>query len=116
MFILFFTVPSPVVEVTSIDTIEFGKPATLQCNVMSVRGIASRVDIIWMTEFSTLRRLNDVKANIISNSAVFNAHLVTPPLSVNNRGRIYYCGVSINTPSGVKFFNGSIVLDFSSGK
>ena len=112
MYIIFFTVPSPVVEVTSIDTVEYGKPATLQCNVIAVRGIASRVDIIWMTEFSTLRRLNNVKANIISNSAVYNAYLVTP-LSVNNRGRVYYCGVSINTPSGVNFFNGSIALDFS---
>ena len=100
------------VEVTSIDTVEIGKAATLECNVIAVRGITSRVDIIWMTGFSTVRRLNDVKANIINNSAVYNDYLVTPPLSVNDSDRVYYCGVSINAPFEVNLFNGSIVLDF----
>ena len=115
MYILFiFTVSSPVIEVNSIDAVEFGKPATLQCNVIAMREIArSRVDIIWMTQFSTVkRRINDVKANIISNSTVYNDYLVTTPLSVNDNSRVYYCGVSINTPSRVHFFNGSIVIDF----
>lgn len=116
MYIVFiFTVPSPVIEVTSIDAVEFGKPATLQCNVIELREIArSRVDIIWMTQFSTVKRINDVKANIISNSTVYNDYLVTTPLSVNDNSIVYYCGVSINTPSGVHFFNGSIVIDFNS--
>ena len=74
----------------------------------------SRVDIIWMTQFSTVKRINDVKANIISNSTVYNDYLVTTPLSVNGNSIVYYCGVSINTPSGVHFFNGSIVIDFNS--
>ena len=72
----------------------------------------SRVDIIWMTQFSTVKRLDDVKANIIHNLTVYNDYLVTIPLSVNDNSRVYYCGVSINTPSGVHFFNGSIVIDF----
>ena len=45
MDILFFTVPSPVVEVTSIDAVEFGQATTLECNVIAARGITSRVDI-----------------------------------------------------------------------
>ena len=52
--------------------------------------------------------MEDVTANIVNNSAVYTDHLVTPPLSVNDSGRVYYCEVSIN---GVRYYD-SIVLDF----
>ena len=115
MVILFFIVPSPVVEVTSIDEVEFGKTATLECNVIAVRGITSRVDIGWLifTEYNytIVRAVEDVTANIVDNSAVYTDQLVTPPLSVNDSGRVYVCGVSINSTLGVTSHD-TIVLDF----
>ena len=105
-----FTVPSPVIEVASIDIIEFGRATTLECRVIAVRGITSRVDIIWRNEsnFTIVKRVENVTANIVNNSAVYIDQLVTPPLSTNDIGRIYYCEVSINGDR----YNDSIVLDF----
>ena len=109
-YIFIFTVPTPVVKVASIDSLELGEPATLECNYIAVRGITSRVDIVWSTGYSVVRRLNDVTGNSISNSIVYNDYLVTPPLRV---GRKYYCGININTPFGVISFNNSVTLDFT---
>ena len=110
-----FTVPSPVVEVTSIDTVEYGKATTLECNAIAVRGITSSVNIQWITvynySYTTVRRVDNVTANIVGNSAVYTDQLVTPPLSVNDNGRVYYCVVSINASFGVSS-NGIFVLDF----
>ena len=112
----FFTVPNPVVEVTNIDTTEFGKTTTLECNVIAVRGITSSVNIGWFAftvyNYSIMRTVEDVTANIVNNSAVYTDQLVTPPLSVNDSGSVYYCVVSINSTFGVSSF-GSIVLDFT---
>ena len=115
MDIVFFTVPSPVVEVTSIDAVEFGKAATLECNVIAARGITSRVDIVWLIftgyNYTIVRAVEDVIANIVDNSAVYTDQLVTPPLSVNDSGRVYICGVSINSTFGVTSYD-TIVLYF----
>ena len=105
------TVPRPVVEVTSIGTVEFGKPVTLECNVIAVRGITSRVDIIWFNSTSE-RRTENVTANIVNNSAVYTDQLVTPPLSYIHRGTRYLCGVTIfRTPGGASY--GNISLNFA---
>ena len=110
-----FTVPSPVVEVISIDTVEFGQAATLECNAIAVRGITSTVDIGWITftgnNYTIVRIVEDVTANIVNNSAVYTDQLVTPPLSVNDSGRVYICAVSINSTFGVSSY-GTTVLDF----
>jgi len=76
-----------------------------------VRGITSRVDIIWRTGNTTVRRVDNVSANIVSNSAVYTDQLITPPLSVNDSGRVYICEVRINTTFVVNSAGG-IVLDF----
>ena len=104
------------VEVTNIDTAEFGKTTTLECNVIAVRGITSSINISWLIStgysYPKVRTVEDVTANIVNNSAVYTDQLVTPPLSVNDSGRVYYCVVSINSTFGVSSF-GSIVLDFT---
>ena len=111
-----FAVPSPVVEVTSIDTVEYGKAATLECNAIAVKGITSRVDIFWMYitgyNYTIVRRVNNVTANVTNNTAVYTDQLVTPPLGVSDNGRVYYCAVTINTTYGVSSY-GIFVLDFT---
>ena len=106
----FITVPRPVVEITSNDTIEFGESITLECNAIAVRRITSRVDIIWSTVVP-VRVVEGVVPNIVNNSAVYTDQLVIPPLSVNDSGRVYTCRVSINSSFGFTS-SGSIVLDF----
>ena len=84
---------------------------TLECSAIAVRGITSRVDIIWTTGFRTVRRVEDITASIVNNSAIYTDQLVTPPLSVNDNGRVYQCQVVINADFRINAF-GSIVLDF----
>ena len=80
-----------------------------------MRGITSSVNIQWLTVYNynyiIVRGVDDVTANIVDNSVVYTDQLVTPPLSVNDSGRVYYCEVSINATYGVTSY-GIFVLDF----
>ena len=110
-----FSVPNPVVEVTSIDTVEYDKATTLQCNAIAVRGITSSVDIFWIiinNNYTIVRSVDNVTASIVGNSAVYTDQLVTPPLNANDNGRVYYCAVNINATFGVTSY-GVFVLDFT---
>ena len=116
MYIYLFTVPSPVVEVTSIDAVEYGKTTTLECNAIAVRGITSSVNIQWITvnnyNYTIVRLVDNVTANIVGNTAVYTDQLITPPLNANDNGRVYYCVVNINTTFGVTSY-GIFILDFT---
>ena len=59
-----------------------------------------------------VRRVDNVTANIINNSAVYTDQLVTPPLSVNDNGRVYYCVVNITTTSSINGYD-NFVLNFA---
>ena len=113
---MFFTVPSPIVEVSIVDTVEYGQAVTLECNIIAVRGITSIVDISWIRvnryNYATVRTVENVTANIVNNSAVYTDQLVTPPLSVNDRGTIYYCGIIINSTFGTSTYD-MIILNFT---
>ena len=114
MFISLLTVPSPIVEVATISTVQFGIAAVLECNAIAARGITSRVNIIWIRvniyNYTTVRIVENVTASIISNSTIYTDQLVTPPLSVNDSGRVYYCVVTLNRSSYYDY----IILDFIS--
>ena len=112
--LLSLTVPRPVVEITSNDTIEFGKSATLECNAIAVRGITSTVAIIWSIDSGTtfVRVTEGLVPNIVNNSAVYTDQLITPPLSVNDSGRVYTCIIGINATFPVLHYN-FISLDFT---
>ena len=102
--------------VTSIDSVEYGKATTLECNAIAVRGITSSINIQWITvynyNYTIVRRVDNVTATIIDNSTTYTDQLVTPPLSVNDDGRVYYCEIIINTTFGVSS-NGIFVLNFT---
>ena len=111
-----FTVPSPVVEVTSIYTVEYGKATTLECNAIAVRGITSIVNIQWITvsnyNYAIVRQVDNVTANIVGNSAVYTDQLMTPPLSFNDSGGVYYCAVDITATVEFNSY-GVFALDFT---
>ena len=106
-----YTVPLPVVEVTTLNTPTLGLSTTLQCSAISVRGISSRVDIIWTTGNTTERRVDGIVPDITNNSAIYNDLLVTQPLLIPDDGRVYQCTVIFNTsPRIVR--SRFIILDF----
>jgi len=64
-----------------------------------VRGITSRVDIIWTNDSNTqVRKANNVAAsNILNTSAVYNDIFVIPSLDISDIGSVYQCEVIINS-------------------
>ena len=80
-----------------------------------MRGITSSVNIQWITvynySYTIVRRVDNVTV-IIDNSTTYTEQLVTPPLNVNDDGRLYYCEVNINTTFGISSY-GIFVLNFT---
>ena len=87
-----------------------GQSLTLQCEVTTVRGITSRVDIVWSSGGTVLRRMNDTTATTMDNSLVYTDSYIISPLSTDDENRAYLCEVVINS-SAIVTNNASVTLD-----
>ena len=74
-----------------------GQSLTLQCEVTTVRGITSRVDIVWSTNGTELERMNNVSSTTMDNSLVYTDFYNISQLSTTDDGRVIQCEVVINT-------------------
>ena len=74
-----------------------GQSLTLQCEVTTVRGITSRVNIVWSSDGTVLRRINDTTATTVNNSLVYADSYSISQLSTTDNGRVIQCEVAINT-------------------
>ena len=79
------------------DTQTVGQSLTLQCEVTTVRGITSRVDIVWSSGDTELQRMNNVSSTMMSNSLVYTNSYTISQLSITDDGRVIQCEVVINT-------------------
>ena len=75
-----------------------GQSLTLQCEVTTVRGITSRVDIVWSSNGTVLRRINDTTANITNDSVVYSDSYTISQLNTSDLRRRIQCEVVINIP------------------
>ena len=83
-----------------------GESLTLQCKVTAVRGITSRVDIVWSSDGGRqLRRVNNTNATIDSGSMVYNDSYTISQLSTTDEKREIWCRVVINTSPSVMASN-----------
>ena len=73
-----------------------GLSLTLQCEVTTVRGITSRVDIVWNSNGIVLRRINGTIATTMNNSLVYTDSYSISQLSTTDDGRVIQCEVVIN--------------------
>ena len=73
----------------------------------TVRGITSRVDIVWRSGGSKLQTLNGSTSN---NSTIYTSTYTIPLLSTTDDDRVYQCEVMINTSPPV-MATGSVTLD-----
>ena len=90
--------PVITIEVTTINSPEIYQPLILQCTATIVRGITSRVDIIWTTGNTQVRRVNDVTASSnINSSSIYNDSFIIPSLSLSDIGSVYECEVLIDS-------------------
>ena len=97
-----FIVPAPhYVNVTATDIQKVGQSLMLQCSVTTARGITSRVDIVWSSNGSELKRIEG--ANITSTSetfAVYTTFYSILQLSTSDDSRVFHCEGFVNvTPS-----------------
>ena len=77
-----------------------GQSLTLQCNVTTVRGITSRVDIVWSSDGTEFERMNGVSSTTMDNSLVYTDSYTISPLSTTDEGRVIQCeGIIQSTPS-----------------
>ncbi|XP_065910329.1 adhesion G protein-coupled receptor L3-like isoform X3 [Dysidea avara] len=96
--VLALAVPTPNVTVTLPNIQMVGQPLTLECSVTTVRGITSRVDIIWSSDGLELERMEGVNINSTTdNSVVYTDTYTIPRLSTTDNGTVYQCEVMINT-------------------
>ena len=92
----FYVVPIPTVNVTVPDNQTVGQSLTLQCNVTTVRGITSRVDIVWSSGGMELNRTNGTSSTTMDNSLVYTDSYTISQLNTTDEGRVIECEVVIN--------------------
>ena len=104
-------VPAPTeLSVTALNTQTVGQLLTLQCEVTTVRGITSRVDIVWSSDGTELERMTGVSLAQMENSLVYTDSYNISQLSTTDDDRVIQCGVVINTSPSV-MASDSITLD-----
>ena len=104
------TVPTPSVTVTAPNTQTVGQPLTLTCTVTAVRGITSKVDIIWSRDSMVLMRTNNTTPTMMDTSLVYTDNYTIVLLSTDDERREYECEIVINADT-VVMATGSVVLD-----
>ena len=96
MIIVSFLVPTPTVSVTAPNNQTVGQSLIVQCEVTTVRGITSRVDIVWSSDGTELERMNNVSSTTMDNSLVYTDSYTISQLSTTDDGRVIKCEVVIN--------------------
>jgi len=90
-----------------------GQPLILECSVTTVRGITSRVDIVWSSDGVESQRINGVNASFVTNSStVYTTTYTIQLLSTTDDNRVYQCEVVINTSPPV-LTTSNITLDIT---
>ena len=88
-----------------------GQSLTLECSVTTVRGITSRVDIVWSRDGVELQGRNETNARFSTDiSTIYTSNFTIPQLSTTDDGRVYQCEVVINTSPPVMDIS-NITLD-----
>ena len=76
-----------------------------------MRGITSRVDIVWSSNGLELKRIEEVESTLTEhNSVIYMDFYTISQLETVDEGRTYECEVVINQPSPITI-NDSITLD-----
>ena len=97
------------ITITSNQTVS--QPLSLQCSVTTVRGITSRVDIVWSSNGVELRRIEGANVSFTSDSLVtYTDHYNALQLNTSDDGRVYQCELLLNIIP-LLMADGNITLD-----
>ena len=98
-------------NLTAPNTQIVGQSLTLECSVTTVRGITSRLDIMWSSGGVELQRVTEMNVSFTSNnSATYKSTYTIPQLNTTDDCRVYQFEVVINTSPPV-MATGSVTLD-----
>ena len=91
-----YIVPIPNVIITTLSSEILHQSLTIQCKVTTVRGITSRVDIVWSSGGTVLKRINGTTAIVMGNSLLYTHSYTITQLCTNDDGRVIQCEAVIN--------------------
>ena len=94
MFIIYI-VPDPTVSVTIPNTQTVGQSLTLQCEVTTVRGITSRVDVFWRRDNVTVHTTYVTVTATRNNLIVYKDSYTISYLNKSDDNAMYECMVVI---------------------
>ena len=100
-------VPTPNVSMTAPNTQIVGQSLTLQCEVTTVRGMTSMVDIVWSSDNMELNRTT---LTPMGNSLVYTDFYTISQLNTTDDGGVIQCEVVINATPPVNASD-DIILD-----
>ena len=92
-------VPIPIVSIEVETNQTAGQPLTLDCTVIAVRGLTSRVDITWLVngvELETIRNV-DLSSPTDDETQLYMDSYTIDRLSVNDNENVYQCEVLIDS-------------------
>ena len=99
------------VNVTVISSQTVGQPLTLECNVTTVRGITSRMDIVWSSNSTVLKTIKGMNGSFTSdNSVAYIDSYDAVQINTSDDGRVYVCEIFVNTSPPV-IIDGNTTLD-----
>ena len=85
-------------SISALNNLTTGQSMTLNCSIVAVRGITSRVDIVWYGNGVQVRRMDNVTASIINGTAAeYRDSLNISSLTRQHDGRVYSCETIINS-------------------
>ena len=96
-----YLVPPPGVMLKVPDVQAVGQSLLLECTVTTVRGIMSRIDVIWRSDGLEIKRIiGTTISSSTSSSVVYRDFYNISLLTTAEEGRVYQCeGVIHTTPS-----------------
>ena len=100
----------------ALDTQTVGRSLTLQCEVTTVRGITSRVDIVWSDGGGEQQRMDNISLSsmTIDSLLVYTDSYTISQLSTTDDDRVIQCEVVINASPSI-MASDSITLDVTGG-
>ena len=93
-------VPAPLVILSAPEVQVVGQSLTLKCDITTVKGITSRVDVIWGSGDLELKRTEGINISSMSaNSLLYTDFYLISQLSTAHEDTSYKCTVVITGPS-----------------
>ena len=84
-------------NITVPNNLTTGQAVTLDCSAVTVKGIISRVYIVWYSGGQVRRLNNDVTASIINDTAVYRDSFNISSLTGKHDNKAYSCQIIINS-------------------